>query len=227
MSTPHAAGQPLEILWRGKWYRGRIVRVVGEEQWEISYDAFDTRWNEVVGPDRLRMIGSGGLATSDEMPAPRVVWAYALFVVAGVLFVAMLLQPKDSTLTPGLFLGSLAVLVVGVALRPRRRKVADQGAASPDWDEKADLERRWKEESEFSTPENSVRAEILSAYQMGQYNLMPDIQFSLRIEHPDGPYDVTVTKAIEPTELHRFAKGSTIDVYVNPKNRNHVVIPTY
>ena len=224
MSITYTAGQTLEIAWRGKWYRGHIVRVVGEDQWEIHYDAFDTRWDEVVGPDRLRTIGADGLATSDEAPSGRVVGAYTLFVVAGVLFVVMLLQPEHSTLTPGLVFGSLAVLAVGVALKVRPGKVGNPTAELSDSDEKVERERGYEEERAFSTPENRVRAKILSAYQSGQYNLMPDICFSLRIEHPDGPYDVTVTKAIEPTELHRFSEGRTIEVYVNPKNRNHVVL---
>jgi len=223
MSTTYTAGQPLEIVWRDKWYRGRIVRVVGEEQWEISYDAFDSRWNEVVGPDRLRMIGSASPATSDEGTPARVVLAYALFVIAGGLFVALLLQPKHSTLAPGLFFGSAAVLAVGVALKVRRGKAEDRSAAGADRDEKADRERRYEEERQFSTPDNCRRATILSAYQMGQYDLMPAICFFLRVEHPEGPYDITVTEAIEPTKLHRFAEGCTIEVYVDPKNRNHVV----
>ncbi|MFI5300171.1 MAG: hypothetical protein ACHREM_18950 [Polyangiales bacterium] len=67
MNTTYAVGQRLQILWKDRWYVGRVLREVGPDQWEISYDGFEAKWNEVVGPDRLRTIQPGTeLATASS-----------------------------------------------------------------------------------------------------------------------------------------------------------------
>jgi hypothetical protein len=52
-SSRFRAGQPVRVSWKGKWWDGRVVRVIAADAWEISYDGYATSWNEVVGPDRI------------------------------------------------------------------------------------------------------------------------------------------------------------------------------
>ncbi|HEY8041257.1 MAG TPA: hypothetical protein VIF15_15730 [Polyangiaceae bacterium] len=91
-------------------------------------------------------------------------------------------------------------------------------------DAKAEREQRDKDEREFRESATIGRARVLSAHQLGRVNLEPNIWLILEIESPDGAYQVELTQPIEPTELHRFGKGNMVDVYVDPKNREHVAL---
>ncbi|MFI5298166.1 MAG: hypothetical protein ACHREM_08715 [Polyangiales bacterium] len=71
MSATYTVGQRLQILWKDRWYVGRVLREAGRDQWEVSYDGFEANWNEVVGPDRLRTIEAGTSLAADTGAASR------------------------------------------------------------------------------------------------------------------------------------------------------------
>jgi|OM-RGC.v1.037539530 hypothetical protein len=48
-------GANVEILWNGVWYRGTIKAARGQDRWLVGYTGYDTSWDEVVGPDRIRL----------------------------------------------------------------------------------------------------------------------------------------------------------------------------
>ncbi len=87
---------------------------------------------------------------------------------------------------------------------------------------KAKWDQAAKEDHEFLESAKLMTATVLSASQAGRVNLRPNIEFKLRVEHPDGPYEVEVTTTIDPMKAHRFAEGCTVDVFVDPENREHV-----
>ena len=54
-SHAYAVGQNVDVLWENSWYPAEVVKVVGEQQWEIHYDGYSSDWNEVVGISRIRL----------------------------------------------------------------------------------------------------------------------------------------------------------------------------
>lgn len=55
IAQTYSANQSVFISWKGEWYPGKIIEVQ-EEGYLISYDDFESSWNEVVGIDRLKPI---------------------------------------------------------------------------------------------------------------------------------------------------------------------------
>jgi hypothetical protein len=47
-------GQPVDVLFHGTWYPATVVTVVGPERWEVAYDNYDSDYNLLVGPERVR-----------------------------------------------------------------------------------------------------------------------------------------------------------------------------
>jgi len=90
--------------------------------------------------------------------------------------------------------------------------------------EKAEEEQRAEYRRAFMKSATLVRARVLSSFQVGRINLEPDLQLSLRVEAPDGPFDVDVEEQVEPTELHRLAAGSTVHVWFHPEHRERVYL---
>jgi type II secretory pathway pseudopilin PulG len=97
--------------------------------------------------------------------------------------------------------------------------------------QQAEQEQRTKEEAdsvtkarEFRKSATRMRARVRFMYQSGMVNLLPNLHLTLTVEAPDGPYDVEVEHHVENIDLPRFAEGSTIDVYVDPEDRKHVVV---
>lgn len=54
-SQSYTAGQAVDIFWRDKWYPAKLMKQVGEQQWEIRYDSSSASWDEVVAADRIRL----------------------------------------------------------------------------------------------------------------------------------------------------------------------------
>ena len=52
--TTFAPGDAVLIHYKWAWLPGTIVRVASEVSWEIAYNGYSARWNEVVGLDRIR-----------------------------------------------------------------------------------------------------------------------------------------------------------------------------
>jgi hypothetical protein len=44
------------ILWKEKWYPGKIIEVLGNNTFKVSYDGFDAEWDEEVGLDRIKKL---------------------------------------------------------------------------------------------------------------------------------------------------------------------------
>ncbi|MDH5656180.1 MAG: hypothetical protein OEZ34_09745 [Spirochaetia bacterium] len=45
--------QKVSILWNNKWYKGKILKKIGNKYF-ITYDGYEASWNEWVGPERLK-----------------------------------------------------------------------------------------------------------------------------------------------------------------------------
>lgn len=106
--------------------------------------------------------------------------------------------------------------------RQQARERAKQQAKEQD--ERERREQRDKAELELMRTGTRLRAKVRAAYQFGTFCLLPYLEISLRVEAPDGEYDVDVELAVEPTKLHLVADGSMVDVAVDPKNREHLLI---
>lgn len=51
-SAAYQVGESVYILWRGKWYPGKILAFDGGVYY-ITYDGYDSSWDEWVEPARL------------------------------------------------------------------------------------------------------------------------------------------------------------------------------
>lgn len=52
--TSFKAGDKVEVEWHGTWYKAQVLAVVGKDQWKIHYDGYESSWDEVVGPSRIK-----------------------------------------------------------------------------------------------------------------------------------------------------------------------------
>jgi uncharacterized protein (TIGR02145 family) len=53
-SQTYKAGDKVQIKWENNWYSGKIEEIKNDK-YLISYDGFDTSWNEIVGEERLKL----------------------------------------------------------------------------------------------------------------------------------------------------------------------------
>ncbi|HTQ47238.1 MAG TPA: hypothetical protein VMI75_30995 [Polyangiaceae bacterium] len=108
----------------------------------------------------------------------------------------------------GGIIAAIALLTWWTKAQSRQAEEATLARNKAEWDRQAeDLDA-------FLKRAKLVKARILSAQQWGRVNLRPNIQFTLRIESPEGTYEAETTQAIDPTQLHRFGEGSVVDVHV-------------
>jgi len=49
-----AAGDAVEVEWHGSWYPATVQEVKQPGRYKIRYDGYDSSWDEVVGPGRIR-----------------------------------------------------------------------------------------------------------------------------------------------------------------------------
>jgi hypothetical protein len=52
-TTTYREGEEIEVEWRGGWYPGKVIRALGPGIYRISYDGYDSSWDESVTPDRM------------------------------------------------------------------------------------------------------------------------------------------------------------------------------
>lgn len=117
-----------------------------------------------------------------------------------------------------LFLGVAAgILLVQRWGRGRERTRQEGERAS------REAEREQRDEA-FWKSAKCVRAKVLSTYQDGMVNLKPNLRITLRVEAPEGDYEMETELHVDYTDLHRLSTGSMIDVYVDPKKRDRVVL---
>jgi hypothetical protein len=88
----------------------------------------------------------------------------------------------------------------------------------------AEWEQEEKEDREFRERGVRMRAKVLSKLQYGRVNLRPNLHIRLRVEAPDGAYEVEVQKRLDYEHPHRFPEGSMVDVLVDPEDRERVVL---
>jgi|SRR5579862_8702835 len=100
-----------------------------------------------------------------------------------------------------------------------RRREADR-KKEEDWQRE---HQREQDDDEFWKNAKRVPATILSCLQYGRVNLRPVLHMRLRVDDPDGAYEVDVEKGVEVTKAHHFEEGNTVHVYVDPKQRERVV----
>lgn len=72
VATPSAGclpGQSVDIEWQGSWYAGMVVDGPRPDgTCYITYDGYDSSWDEWVTPDRLRLVG--GALQSAQVCSP-------------------------------------------------------------------------------------------------------------------------------------------------------------
>ena len=137
-----------------------------------------------------------------------------------------------------LFLAGLLVVVVVMILlirgwgRREERLFAEQFEAAgrqrlQQVDERMQAEEALREQEQaeqqaFRARAKRYSATVASAKQIGEYNFKPLLKLQLAIEAPDGTYAVDIEYAPDAQEAHRYARGSRIDVYVDPNDRQRV-----
>ncbi len=47
-------GDAVRVLWKGTWYDAHVLNKTAPNLWKIHYDGYDSSWDEVVGPNRIR-----------------------------------------------------------------------------------------------------------------------------------------------------------------------------
>lgn len=64
-ATPRI-GQRVEVEYKGKWYRAKIIDVDGDQA-QVHYAGYDDSWNEWAAPERLRPYAPAQFAEGDEV----------------------------------------------------------------------------------------------------------------------------------------------------------------
>jgi hypothetical protein len=49
----HPVGSPVLVEWNGRWWHAHVL-AAEPSAWRIRYDGWSERWDETVGPDRIR-----------------------------------------------------------------------------------------------------------------------------------------------------------------------------
>ncbi|MEM9186515.1 MAG: caspase family protein [Planctomycetota bacterium] len=62
-----AVGDKVEVLWQGTWYKASVIATPAPGQWKIHYEGYGSNWDQVVGPNRIRL--PGGAAVPESQPA--------------------------------------------------------------------------------------------------------------------------------------------------------------
>ncbi len=121
--------------------------------------------------------------------------------------------------------GIVGAMVLFNWLMDRRDKAQEHDAEeATQARNQAEWDRRAKERREFVDSATIMRAKVVFSFQAGMVNRKPKLNLSLRVEAPDGAYDVEVEEHVEYVDLPRYAAGSTVYVYVDPKDRQHVAL---
>lgn len=53
---PYYVGDVVDIMWKGKWYPGKVIEVVEKDRYKVHYDGYGSEYDEVVTPERLILI---------------------------------------------------------------------------------------------------------------------------------------------------------------------------
>ena len=64
----YKVGDKVEVKWGSTWYAAEVKALAGASQWKIGYDGYGENWDEVVGPDRIRVRGASTQATATTAP---------------------------------------------------------------------------------------------------------------------------------------------------------------
>jgi hypothetical protein len=63
------AGAKGQVLWKGTWYSASILAVTAPDKYKIHYTGYESSWDEVVGPSRMRGFGGAAAATTTTAAA--------------------------------------------------------------------------------------------------------------------------------------------------------------
>jgi hypothetical protein len=122
-------------------------------------------------------------------------------------------------------LGIVGGIALVITLINRWADAQGKGAStSVNPDVQAEREKRAADRREFLKRARRMRAKVRFMFQSGTVNLLPNLHLALTVEAPEGAYDVDVEHHVQIIEIHRFAEGRMIDVYVDPEDREHVVV---
>lgn len=94
------AGDAVAVFWGSKWWPATVLRVIADDVWEIHYDGWGDKWNEMVGPDRMRPrtgatpgSSTGGGATPGMVALLIAVGLFGILAVGAVAAIAALGSP--------------------------------------------------------------------------------------------------------------------------------------
>ncbi|WP_392479287.1 agenet domain-containing protein [Nostoc sp. C110] len=65
-ASPCSVGQKAEVFWKEKWYPATVLKV-NDDNCYITYEGYDSSWNEWVGAERFR-------ASFEVGDAVRILW---------------------------------------------------------------------------------------------------------------------------------------------------------
>jgi hypothetical protein len=111
--------------------------------------------------------------------------------------------------------------MVGDAFKQFDQKF-DEAADAKIQEMETQMEQERAEERAFHARAKRYPATVTSAKQVGELNLRPLLALHLAIEAPEGGYEVHIEHAPDVQEAHRYAKGSKIEVDVDPNNQQNV-----
>jgi hypothetical protein len=63
-SAGFKVGSKGQVLWKGTWYAASIVAVTAPDKYKVHYAGYESSWDEVVGPSRMRSFGGAAAAAS-------------------------------------------------------------------------------------------------------------------------------------------------------------------
>lgn len=59
-------GDKVEVLWQDKWWAATVKKVNGNQCY-IHYDGWEKKWDEWVGPDRIRSATASSVTSSGQI----------------------------------------------------------------------------------------------------------------------------------------------------------------
>ncbi len=106
---------PVLVHWGNHWWNARVIRVVSEAAWEITYDGWPSNWDEVVGPDRISALGAEPNHPDHSIHLPRHSVSVKKRSLALILVGAVV----------------LLLVVIGLTLDTKERHQATASAVTP------------------------------------------------------------------------------------------------
>jgi hypothetical protein len=98
-SSPFPPGTPVAVEWHGSWWNAHVLEeVAAGAAWKIRYDGYSSRWDEIVGPERIapRSPALAGRSAGVRGAALAILALVLVLMGAGVVgFFLLALRPSD------------------------------------------------------------------------------------------------------------------------------------